>query len=221
MGWIEKGFTVIHNQADTVKFTPRNKVTARERLHLEMDAPYLLYIGKEHVRKGLQTAVAVCEELRKGGVPATLLVAGLTTEQLPNYAQVGSVKALGRVKEEDLPYLYNAASLLLHPSRYEGHPIAILEALASGTPVVASKESKVEQPASPAVEIISSGEIADYVKAVKQLISIDAGVLSVQARETVRSNPAPYSKYVRIIQEWDGANEGRRMRMDPENRNAD
>jgi glycosyltransferase involved in cell wall biosynthesis len=197
-----KKIRVIHNQVDIETFKPRDRSAARKKFHLENGAPYLLYIGKEHIRKGLRIAVEVTEELRREGVPATLIVTGLKADQLPAYARRDSVHTLGWVDTEDLPYLYNAASLLIHPSSYEGHPITVLESLASGTPVVASKGSKVEQPSSAALEIVQSDDISEYVRATKRVLSCDPDKLAVEARSTISTNPNPYSEYVHIIREW-------------------
>ncbi len=206
-----KRIKVIHNTVDTERFIPRDKGSAKKRLGLEENTPYLLYVGKEHVRKGLQTAVSACEELRREGQPAVLLIAGLRPDQLPDYARNEGVRALGRVSEGDLPFLYNAASVLVHPSKYEGHPITPLESLASGTPVVASKESKVELPPSPAIEIVMSGRIEDYVEALKRSLALDTDAMAMEARGAISGYSTSYSEYYRMIQEWDrriGGGEG-------------
>lgn len=49
------------------------------------------------------------------------------------------VRLLGEVPKKDLPALYQAARLFLYPSRYEGFGLPVLEAFASGTPVVTTK----------------------------------------------------------------------------------
>jgi glycosyltransferase involved in cell wall biosynthesis len=55
------------------------------------------------------------------------------------------VKLIGYVPLEDLPFLYNAASLFVFPSLYEGFGLPLLEAMACGTPVVASNRSSIPE----------------------------------------------------------------------------
>ena len=55
------------------------------------------------------------------------------------------VRFLGRVDTVDLPYLYNAARLLVQPSFYEGFGLSPLEAMACGTPVIVSNVSSLPE----------------------------------------------------------------------------
>jgi D-inositol-3-phosphate glycosyltransferase len=55
-----------------------------------------------------------------------------------------SVAFRGLVKQEMLPYFYNAADLCVVPSYYESFGLVVLESLACGTPVVATKVGCVE-----------------------------------------------------------------------------
>ena len=55
------------------------------------------------------------------------------------------VHFLGRVATTDLPYLYNAARLLVQPSFYEGFGLSPLEPLACGTPVIVSNVSSLPE----------------------------------------------------------------------------
>ncbi|MCU0498547.1 MAG: glycosyltransferase family 4 protein [Anaerolineae bacterium] len=55
------------------------------------------------------------------------------------------VHLMGFVPENDLPYWYNAATVMLMPSVYEGWSMPVTEALACGTPVIASTASSVPE----------------------------------------------------------------------------
>lgn len=58
---------------------------------------------------------------------------------------VGRVKLLGLVPKEDLPALYQGASMFLFPSRYEGFGLPVLEAFASGTPVITTQAGSLKE----------------------------------------------------------------------------
>src|SRR5262249_4643639 len=53
------------------------------------------------------------------------------------------VRFLGYVPDSDLPLLYRGAELLVYPSLYEGFGVPIVEAMASGCPVVCSNRSSM------------------------------------------------------------------------------
>lgn len=193
-----KKIRIIHNRVDTGPFRPRPREEAIERLGLDRGRRYLLYVGREHLRKNLKMAVTTLAELRARGIEYDLLVVGLSPEQLPVAAQGEHVRALGKVPSGDLPYVYNASDALLHPSLYEGHPITPLEALASGTPVVASAASKVEIPPAPFIRIVKNDRVEDYVQAVIEVISLHADpVLISQSCSCLGS--ASYEGYVRLF----------------------
>ena len=115
---------------------------------------YLLYVGRQDPYKGLNFLVEAIARL-----PQTLrdryqvVIAGNTD---PRY--IGDVHALLRryqlqdvfcfldyVPDEDLPFLYSAATLLVHPSLYEGFGLPPLESMACGTPVVYADTSSLSE----------------------------------------------------------------------------
>jgi glycosyltransferase involved in cell wall biosynthesis len=163
---------VVHNHIDISAFHPRPRDEAIKRLGLDEDKRYLLYVGREYVRKNLAMAVAAVRALRDRGHIYELLAVGIAKDQLPAWARDEHVRALGKVSLEDFPYLFNASDALLHPSLYEGHPITPLEALASGLPVVASAASKLEIPPYPFIRIVDGYCSEDYADAVIEMMSL-------------------------------------------------
>jgi len=76
----------------------------------------------------------------------------------------------GFVKDEDLPYIYNGASIFAYPSLYEGFGLPPLEALACGIPVVASNLSSLPEVMGRAALLVDPTKEEEIVKALKQLI---------------------------------------------------
>ena len=96
---------------------------------------YALYAGRLTPEKGVADAIAAC---RIAGVP--LVVAGDGPEASALRATGGDVRFTGRVDASELARLREGAAVALVPSRYqEILPLAALEAMAAGLPVVASR----------------------------------------------------------------------------------
>jgi len=66
--------------------------------------------------------------------------------------------------------LYNAARILLHPSYYEGFGLPLIEAMATGTPIVTSDLSAMPEVAGPAALLVSP---ADYRAIAEALVTLD------------------------------------------------
>jgi glycosyltransferase involved in cell wall biosynthesis len=124
---------VIHNGVDIVRFAPRDKVLARRQLGLPVNHKYALWVGRDPVRKGLLTAIKAVEAFSN----VHLIIVGLEGKSSEKTV------FLGKASESQLINAYNAADFLLFPTLYEGFPVAPLEALASGLPMIVSEESNM------------------------------------------------------------------------------
>jgi len=77
----------------------------------------------------------------------------------------------GFIPEKEMPVLINAASIFIFPSLYEGFGIPLLEAMACGTPLLASNVSSVLEVAGNAVLLFNLRSIQEMAYAIKRLIS--------------------------------------------------
>jgi teichuronic acid biosynthesis glycosyltransferase TuaC len=118
--------------ADFATFSPQDRNEARASLGLPDDARVVLFVGHARREKG----IAVLDEalrMLQTEVPGLLGYAagepGLEAERLT---------ALGVLSPEALAVWLNAADVMCLPSFAEGSPVSIAEALACGTPVVAT-----------------------------------------------------------------------------------
>jgi len=137
---------VIPNGVDLAVYLPRDRREARQRLGLP-DRPTILYVGNLVPGKGLETLIDAFSRLR-GGDPARraglLLVGGglLRPALEARAASLGvasEVRFVGEVAHAELADWYSAANTLCLASEREGWPNVLLEALACGTPVVATR----------------------------------------------------------------------------------
>jgi glycosyltransferase involved in cell wall biosynthesis len=118
-----------------------------------VDGAYVLFVSTIEPKKNLETLLRAFRHLLNNyHVDAKLLVAGAKGWLVENVFEVvdelnldDDVSFLGRVTTEELLHLYNAATVLVHPSIYEGFGLTPLEAMACGTPVISSNASSLPE----------------------------------------------------------------------------
>ena len=113
----------------------------------DFGSPYVLAVATLEPRKNLETLVAAFALVRKTRPDLQLLVAGAPVQWAEQKLQGEGVTALGFVQDDELPALYRGASVLAYPSLFEGFGIPVVEAMASGTPVVASSHPSLDESA--------------------------------------------------------------------------
>ncbi|MEO8540679.1 MAG: glycosyltransferase [bacterium] len=128
-------------------FQPRDRTESRERLSLSNDAPLLLWVGRLEKLKGVEILVDALAELDRRDF--TLLIVGgderasnIRSELEAQAAAAGisaNVRFEGAVPHDSLPTYYSAADVCVVPSYYESFGLVAVEAMACGTPVVASR----------------------------------------------------------------------------------
>jgi glycosyltransferase involved in cell wall biosynthesis len=157
----------VPNAVDTVRFSPGSKEEARSRVGAPLDRPLILMLANLAPHKGQETAIRAVAHLRRRGVEVNCWLAGVerggaaafTAKLKKLVADNGIqdiVKFLGQ--RDDAPDLLRAADCFLLPSRIEGLPLAVLEAQASGTPVLAGPTPGVR-------EVISDGDTGFLIPA--------------------------------------------------------
>lgn len=112
----------------------------------------VLYLGTLEPRKNVDRLVDAFARLVARGLPHTLVLAGgkgwqyqAIFEAIERHQLGGRVLVPGYVSREEQPLWYNAASLLVYPSQYEGFGLPPLEALSCGVPVITSNTSSLPE----------------------------------------------------------------------------
>ncbi len=156
----------------------QDRAETRRRWRIPPGAFVVLHVGSVGPRKNLSAVIAAVDGLRRAGVDAWLLQVGgrLTAEQ---EADLGSrniaryASRVGEVEESDLRAAYRTADVLLFPSHYEGFGFPVLEAMASGLPVVTSGAGGLAEVAGDAAIVVGGRESEPYVAALKKLVAND------------------------------------------------
>jgi glycosyltransferase involved in cell wall biosynthesis len=136
---------VIPNGVDTSVFRPDEaaRMMKREELGFAPASMLALFVGGDWERKGLPEAIAALEQAPEW----TLAVAGDgDRERMRDLAHVANADArlllLGPVG--DMPALYAAADAFVFPTSYEAFPLVVLEAAASGLPLLVTQVNGAE-----------------------------------------------------------------------------
>jgi glycosyltransferase involved in cell wall biosynthesis len=133
---------VIPNGVDTTFFAPTRPGATEDQKHLSL---MLLFVGRLHWQKNASALLRILEAIRsRFGLPATARVIGDGLERL--YLKELAVQTRlenaisfeGWLSRAEIASAYRQAFLLINLSRYEGMSNVVLEALASGLPVIAS-----------------------------------------------------------------------------------
>jgi alpha-1,3-rhamnosyl/mannosyltransferase len=125
---------------------------------------YLLFVGAVQARKDPLAALAAAKAV---GLP--LVVAGPEKEpELARRLRDGGADVRGFVDKPELAHLYREAGVLILPSRFEGFGLPVLEAMASGTPVVAAAEPALREVGGDAAIYAEGG---DYATAVRRALA--------------------------------------------------
>jgi len=137
---------------DVDHFGSISRPVARQRLGISPQAKVVMYVGKFSQRKGIETLVrAVAQSIFRTSEDLKLIIAGGSDPNREDSAECDRIKQVvaelglsnlttfpGYIADVDLPAYYAAADVCVVPSYYEPFSPVAVEAMASGTPVVAS-----------------------------------------------------------------------------------
>lgn len=150
-GVAEDRVVVVPNGVDTHIFRPLDRGTARERLGLSREAALIVCVARLSREKGLHVAIDAMPGVLQSVPNARLSLIGdgierqALEEQSRKLGCEGQVQFVGAVPPAAVPDWLAAADVVALPSLSEGHPNAVMEALAAGRPVVASNVGAVAE----------------------------------------------------------------------------
>ena len=151
-----------------------------EQFELQPHHPIVLYVGSDAPRKNLGRLLAAFQHVHQSHPEAIFIKVGSFTNQAQAdklRAQIASlgltpaVRVVNNVSAENLVNFYNAASVFVFPSLYEGFGLPPLEAMACGAPVACSNSSSLPEVVGDAALLFDPTNIEMMRDAIEQLLT--------------------------------------------------
>lgn len=174
---------VVYNAVDGCVFTPRSKTLCKSKLNISQNSKVILSVGNLIPRKGFNYLILALPLILTNIPNVILIIIGDGPQRNELIRLVKNVKLedkvifTGRIATNELSTYYGAADVFVLPSLHEGHAVVLLEAMASGLPVVATKVGGN-------VETLMHGKNGYFVqpKSVNQLAKAIIKILSDENR---------------------------------------
>jgi len=188
---------VIHNVIDTSQFHYREREPLR---------PWLLSVRNLEPHYRVDHTIAAFARLKQAFPAATLTIAGQGSEEqklrhLVSQLGLSGVEFIGRVEPAALPAIYDAAHVFVNSSVVDNQPVSILEAFASGLPVISTPIGDI--PAmlreGEAGLLVDPDDPVAMAEAVTRLLS--ERDLSLGIARRARQGIEPYT-WPRVREEW-------------------
>lgn len=171
---------VVHNGIEATFLDEMAETDVRRWLgDLEVETPYLLFVGNPKPHKNLDNVVqAYAKALELHDFPHPLVCVGdrdgSRFKVMQRARQLGiesRVRLLGHVAQEALPAIYQGASVFLYPTRYEGFGLPVVEAMASGTPVITSNTSALKEIAAGYADLVNPLDVDGMARAIVRCVT--------------------------------------------------
>jgi glycosyltransferase involved in cell wall biosynthesis len=145
---------------------------------LEKKEDYVLYVGSLEPRKNISGLIQAFESMKEQH-PELKTKLYLVGGESPLFGDVrfkvkkfkDDVILKGFVTDQELIQIYRRAKLLVYPSLYEGFGLPPLEAMASGTPVITSKNSSIPEVVGKAAKLIDPNNSHEIYQAMYDVLS--------------------------------------------------
>jgi glycosyltransferase involved in cell wall biosynthesis len=179
LGVAPERIVVQHNGVDGERFCLRDRSQSRERLGLAPDRRWIACVGNFKEEKGVAVLVEAMGRLDRdadGDISLALVGSGPLESELRARAEALGVASrvhfIGRRPHAEVPDWISACDVLCLPSFREGCPNVVLEALASGRPVVASRVGGVPELLDRENGLmVAAGEPSELAEALREALS--------------------------------------------------
>lgn len=180
----DKVFAVHHGYSRKYRLIADREFIATTLKKYGIMAPFILSVGRLEKKKNTAGIVKAFEKIKSaGGECARELKLVLIGKPGFGFEKINQlilknkfqddIIVLGWVAENDLPAIMNGAKIFVFPSFYEGFGLPIIQALACGTPVVASNQPAVREVGGVAITTVDPENIGELAAKISQLLVDD------------------------------------------------
>lgn len=184
LGVDERKIRVVHLGTD---FPPA--FADAEPARIDGARKYVLFVGEVEGRKNVATLAAAMGMLPAGLRHDTALVVAGRAKELPGRDAAGDVVVHleGEVSDARLAALYRGAAVFVFPSLYEGFGLPVLEAMAHGTPVIASSSASVPEAGADAALYFPATDASALAAQLANVLTDEALAASLRSRGLARA----------------------------------
>jgi D-inositol-3-phosphate glycosyltransferase len=169
----------------------------------------LLFVARNSLLKGFRATVAAFGEVAANGIAVQLTVAGGHADRrfgpMARHSGPGdAVRFVGRLGRDDLANLYRQSHILVHPSFHDPFPRVVLEALACGCAVVATRRCGTSELMTDGLEGALTDDPADVRSIVVAIRSLAAPDRLLEARRAAWGLAAhyPFDAHAEQVEDW-------------------
>lgn len=187
---------VTHLAAENIYY-PMSKLKCKELIKNKygIEDNYILYVGGLSPRKniiGLIESFSLLSKKTRGN--CKLVVTGKKGLSYPKYKKRSEELNISNdviftdfISLEDLPLFYNGAEVLVYPSFYEGFGLPPLEAMACGTPVIASNITSIPEVCKDSALLINPYNVHELSSAIEEVLTDKKLMLHMMKKSLIRS----------------------------------
>jgi glycosyltransferase involved in cell wall biosynthesis len=169
---VDEGFHEINDE----------KIKERVRVKYKLPEKFILAVSMFHPIRNIETLIKAYKLVKqRSKIEHKLVIVGAPLDHSYFRRLVEMIKSMGiddnvilpGYIKDDLPHVYNLASLFVCPSLYESFGIPILEAMACGIPVITSNVGAIPETYGGAVILVDPLDVEGFASAVVQVLSSD------------------------------------------------
>lgn len=194
------------------RYRPQDQAQSAEYISRKYSVPprYMATVGIVHPRKNQQFLVKVLSVLKKKGqLNCPLLVVGpIGWKNSPLFKEIktaglteSDIRFLGYVPDEDMPLFYGGAQVFLFPTLYEGFGLPPVEAMACGSPVIASDSPCMPEVLADAALLEPLGDIDQFIKSILKVLADNELRGTLRAKGILRAQRFRYETSVKQLLE--------------------
>jgi len=208
----ESRIDVIYNAIDErFWLEPDADEIARVRERYRLTGPFVLYAGNIKPHKNLERLIEAFTLMRQHSPSLKDLQLLIIGDEISKYASLRRavhryklhkhVRFFGFVSDQTLAALYRLADVFVFPSLYEGFGLPPLEAMASGTPVIASNVSSLPEVVGDAALMIDPYEPGAIADAMRQVLTDSALRADLRRRGLARAREFSWERSIKRVRE--------------------